>query len=157
MYLIPHVLVGATIASQVSNPPAAILLSFLSHFALDAIPHSTISVSNLNGKRFAYTILLGDMFGAGLLALFLSLRGGLGSPQFWLIGLSCLAAVLPDAVRFPYYFLNYRPAIARFWEKWHQIIDQEVRHKKLFHGNILMGYLTQIAIIAICIITFFFI
>lgn len=47
MLLAPHILVGAAAAAQFSNPFIGMLFAFISHFALDAIPHWEYSIEPL--------------------------------------------------------------------------------------------------------------
>jgi len=39
MLLLPHTIVGATIAAKIGSPWLALPLAFLSHFAADLLPH----------------------------------------------------------------------------------------------------------------------
>ena len=39
MFVSNHILSGALIGSYVANPAVAVVLSFMSHFVLDALPH----------------------------------------------------------------------------------------------------------------------
>ena len=51
MILITHMLMGAAIASKITNPILAVILAFFSHYLLDLIPHNEYPVENLkNGE-----------------------------------------------------------------------------------------------------------
>ena len=52
MILTPHVLVGAAIAINVEPKPLGLVLAFLSHYILDAIPHWDYCVKNIQAKRW---------------------------------------------------------------------------------------------------------
>jgi len=147
MWLTPHTLVGIAIASKIPNPLIAIPLAFLSHFLLDFIPHWTTTIAT-RGRDF-YIFLLD--FGLGLLfGVAFALRAGTFSPEFWLIICCAAAANLPDAVRFPHYFMGYNSKILDFWEKLHTWVDQDVRHNTPFFGMKGLGVLTQVLIVALC-------
>lgn len=52
MILTCHLLVGAAIASKISNPILALPLAFLSHYFLDLIPHKDYSIAFIKQKRW---------------------------------------------------------------------------------------------------------
>lgn len=52
MVLIAHLLLGATIGSLVNNAPLAIILAFLSHYFLDALPHIEYPIGNIKKKQW---------------------------------------------------------------------------------------------------------
>lgn len=87
-----HALTGATIALAVKRPELAIPLAFLSHFALDAIPHFGVPPGKFVLRKY-YKFLVGDF--VALLAMTVVLAV-LFTSKFWII-LSCMAvAAGPD-------------------------------------------------------------
>jgi hypothetical protein len=88
-----HVLTGAVVALAVKQPLLAIPLAFLSHFAIDLIPH--FEARDL--RKFTYqTFALDGLAAAGLivcLPLFL-----VSDVSGWLIFGCMLAAMLPDLI-----------------------------------------------------------
>ena len=52
MILVPHLLLGAAIASNIKYAPATLLLAFLSHYFLDLIPHIEYSIDNIEKKQW---------------------------------------------------------------------------------------------------------
>ena len=148
MWLVPHTLVGVTIASKIPNPLIAIPLAVLSHFLLDATPHWTTTIST-RGRDFY--IFLTD-FGLGfVLGLIFAFRAEAFSPEFWLV-ISCAAAAnLPDAIRFPHYFYGYNSKLFWLTERFHRWVDQDVRHNTPFFGMMGFGILTQVLVVAFCL------
>lgn len=87
-----HALTGAVIALVVKKPELAIPLAFLSHFAVDVIPH--FEARELPPK-FSKAFIFGDAIVAGNLAILLAvlLRNSL---SIWIISACMFAAVSPD-------------------------------------------------------------
>ena len=96
MILTPHLLLGAAIASRISNPFLALPLAFLSHFLLDVLPHDDYSIENIKEKHwdkafFDFLKVFGDIaFGFLLLYLF--------SGKEAIIFAGALAAIVPDGI-----------------------------------------------------------
>lgn len=100
MYLSVHGLAGALIGSQITNPFWAFLLSVISHFILDAIPHDITEIKDWRArgnfkKRFAVEALIDFSFLLFVLAI-------LWQKEMLPINLSILAgitgAILPDFI-----------------------------------------------------------
>ncbi|MFC1789514.1 hypothetical protein ACFLYY_00880 [Patescibacteria group bacterium] len=78
MIATPHLLVGAILATKISNPFLGLTLAFLSHFILDLIPHSEywMLAKNVSGKwnhskKKIFVVVIDVMIGV-LLLWFLS-------------------------------------------------------------------------------------
>lgn len=78
MRAINHAITGAIIGVTIDQPLVAIPLAFVSHFALDAVPHEGGDGRKkplpLNGRIFRGT-LLADALACGLLVVYLALAG----------------------------------------------------------------------------------
>lgn len=105
MILAPHILVGAAVASQFSNPPLGLIFAFLVHFLLDRIPHSEYSIEPLKQirerelkyclpvlKRIALDIC------AGYTILFLVVYVGYSEIPFWAWAFGGFFGILPDGL-----------------------------------------------------------
>jgi hypothetical protein len=141
-----HALIAGTIAIHTKDPAAAITLSFLSHFLLDAVPHWDLG-SNWRKRRKLYT---------GVAAIIDVIVGfGLGYLMFGtsvplpLLFAAITASMLPDWMEAPWYifFANHQkkePAKqAGFFEKltfWIYKIENQFHNKTGF----LFGIITQI-------------
>ncbi|PIU68546.1 hypothetical protein COS81_03620 [candidate division WWE3 bacterium CG06_land_8_20_14_3_00_42_16] len=143
MFLTPHAVAGIVIAAKIQNPFLAIILAFFSHFVLDAIPHWTTSITNLLRDKKAFVVLLIDSFLSLGLGLFFAFREGFSTSKFWLILICAGMAILPDAMRIPFYFFHCRSRFFQGWENIHISIDQDVRRNTLFFGKKTFGILTQ--------------
>jgi len=140
MTLTTHALVGAAAAALVpQNPLAGFCLGFVSHFAIDAIPHwheggmlrsarenphDPLDTDMVLGKEF-----LGDLVFVGGDAVF-GLALAVAIFGFWLFHLPLIAIVagvvggqLPDALQFVYYKL--RPAFMTPLQRFHVHIQHE--------------------------------
>jgi hypothetical protein len=100
MTITNHALTGALIAVSVGQPVIAVPLAFVSHFALDAIPHFGISkdLDKKNRSRLFSTTLIVDMIiGAGLFlsAIWLHSVFAISLLAVWA---AMFAAVCPDLI-----------------------------------------------------------
>lgn len=116
----PHVVVGAAIATKLVNPALAIPLALASHFVLDKVPHWNPHLYTETQKlghpaKKSTIIAVGDVGIALVFGLFVASRFA-GEPGRALTVLACcLASVLPDLVKWPYYFLKKRGGILEKW------------------------------------------
>lgn len=117
---LPHTVVGAAIAVKVGNPALAIPLALLSHFALEFVPHWNPHLYRETKKYGKVTkqstwFVAADV-GASLLAGFLIASTVLPDvAHFWTVIFAAFAAVLPDVIEGPWFFLNFKNrAIEKF-------------------------------------------
>ncbi|MFH1840566.1 MAG: hypothetical protein ABH807_00175 [Candidatus Shapirobacteria bacterium] len=109
MLELPHTLVGAVIATRISEPLVSLPLAFLSHFWLDVIPHWN---PNLYTEKLVHGRPLKKS--AELVAADTLVSLGAGSFfawRFWpdwqriiIIYLACFLAVVPDVIEGLYFF-----------------------------------------------------
>ena len=96
MLLTPHLLVGAAIASKISNPFLALPLAFLSHYFFDLIPHDDYSIINIGEKRWNksffdfFKVFLDILVGIFLISLF--------SHNNPMIFAAAFLAIVPDGI-----------------------------------------------------------
>lgn len=109
----PHALLGAAIAVKLGNPALSIPIAFASHFILEKVPHWNPHLNAETDKfgtvtRKSTLIVIID----SSLALILgsAIAFSQASNITMVIGtlLSSFAAVLPDLIEAPYFFLNIR-------------------------------------------------
>jgi hypothetical protein len=116
----PHVVVGAAIATTVVNPALAIPLAFGSHFVLEFVPHWNPHL-NSEIKKYGKVTQKSTIIIACDVVLALTLGGFIAYQALPNIGLAitilaaCFAAVLPDVIEGPYFFLGKK---SRFIERW---------------------------------------
>lgn len=116
----PHVAVGAAIAVKVGNPFLAIPLAFASHFILEKVPHWNPHL-NTETKKYGHpslksTIITAvDSTTALVLGSYFAFRTLPDTGQAITVFLACFAAVLPDVLEAPYFFLNFRSKTAKKW------------------------------------------
>lgn len=104
MLYTPHFLTGAAILKTIPNPVIGLLLSFLSHIALDLLPHYDFGIRPgmkvkdiLNRDNKEQYFLLGAM-GLDLILLFISLIWVFLTKNNYLMILGGVAAISPDVV-----------------------------------------------------------
>ena len=101
-----HAITGALIGLAVSNPALAVPLAFISHFALDAIPHYDspgYELERIGSTRFRKQLSI-DASLCFLLVVVLALR----RPEHWLVvAFSAFMATFPDLLWLPK-FLHVR-------------------------------------------------
>lgn len=146
MLLTPHVTVGLVIARIVPNPLLAVMLSLLSHFLGDLMPHwdffsKTKKEERLKGWR---PIAIMADFGLGIaMGMFFTLNAlwVKGSPQLAVTSFLCgIFAVTPDVLEAPYLFMNKTPfGLERLLA---------LQRKMQVQAPFLIGISTQLAVIA---------
>src|SRR3989338_4651969 len=70
MMITPHVLVGAALATRISNPFALVFFAVVSHFVIDMIPHHDYDINPLK-KKF-YKIFIDGAIAAASLWYFIA-------------------------------------------------------------------------------------
>jgi hypothetical protein len=116
----PHVVVGAAIATHIPNPIVSIPLAFLSHFALERIPHWNPHLNTEKRefgkitKKSTYIVIADSTLALASGFAIASLKAQNFS-QFVVIILACFFSILPDLIEAPYFFLNLK---SKFIEKW---------------------------------------
>lgn len=119
-----HALTGVLIGLTVTNPAFALPLAFVSHFALDAIPHFG------NHPKFKHTSLAffymlvcdAAVASAVMLSLFIM------QPSGYMLGIGCaIASMSPDLMWFPAYSRDFRHQVQKkrknIFTKFHSIIQ----------------------------------
>jgi hypothetical protein len=128
----PHVAVGAAIASKIPNPFISIPLAFASHFILDMTPHWNPHI-NREIKKFgkpaekSVRLIKADSVIALALGTLIAIHALPNTGQFLNIMACSFAAVLPDVVEAPYYFLRKKTPIVEKWIHWQKSIQNDVQ------------------------------
>src|SRR4030066_554764 len=110
MLATPHILIGAVIGSLFSSWPPVVIIAFLSHYILDAIPHTESSTfrpikDRTNIKKIDYLVALIDFIFGFLILGFILFRSG----NYLLPFLGAFFAVAIDLDNLPFlyrYFQN---------------------------------------------------
>jgi hypothetical protein len=158
MILATHAIVGAAAGRLFDNPWLSFAAGYVSHFALDAIPHSQYSLSSRTYKEgdrlsddmkidrrfFGDLLLIGlDCVGGFLLAIFI-FQGGLGYNAATLSLLAgATGGVFPDFLQFVYFKIRREPFTTL------QKIHNRVHAKEDLHG--LVGLASQITVIVLAV------
>lgn len=116
----PHVVVGAAIATKIGNPLLAIPLAFVSHFLLEKVPHWNPHISTEKKKygkvtRQSTIIIIVDVMLSLAMGSAIALQNLPDLALVTTVYLASFAAVLPDVIEAPYFFLNMK---SKFLEKW---------------------------------------
>lgn len=136
----PHIVTGIAIASKTTNPLLAIPLSFMSHFILDMVPHWN---PHLNTEMRTYgkitnkskTIIILDTVIGGAIVLVATLTAK--SPEAAFLSFACAsAAILPDALEAPYFFLHWKTKFIMKWIAFQKAMQSD--------ANVFWGTLTQV-------------
>lgn len=103
MMITPHVLVGASLATAISNPFILAVSAFISHFALDMIPHKDYEIMPLKANFYKLVI------DAGVSAtLLFSVAGNLPLEKQVLFALGGFFGILPDGLWMLYRLFNWK-------------------------------------------------
>jgi hypothetical protein len=125
-----HALTGAAIGLAVANPWVAIPLAFLSHFALDAIPHYDVpggSNADRIGSRHMFYI---QIVGGALLCFAIVLGLFFANPENWLLAAFCaFIATSPDLLSFPRYLSVKKNGVDPLGQWWFWRIHHNIQWK----------------------------
>lgn len=95
-----HAVTGALIAVSVRQPAVAVVLSFFAHFAMDAIPHFGLKISDVfernNSAKFRKVLIIDVVLSAILLIMLPLLLSESFNPVY--IFLCMFACMSPDLV-----------------------------------------------------------
>lgn len=141
-----HALIAGVILKTIPDPKIALLMAFLSHFALDLVPHwdATSEVNNGSGHnttlvgkknlpKIIFLSITDILLGFGLTYWFFS---NLNSTMLFI---TIIVAQFPDWLQTPYYFWGVKFAPSIWTKKFQKIV-----HLK---AALPWGILTQIAVI----------
>ncbi len=109
MILTVHFLSGAAIASKFQNPILGFLFAFLSHFALDFLPHQEYSFENIAEKRWRKAkfdflkVFLDLIFGIIFVLFLYLLKDSVSLKQAIAIFMGGFFAILPDGFSLLYF------------------------------------------------------
>jgi len=137
----PHVVLGAAIATKIPNPYIAIPLAFASHFILERVPHWNPHLNTEIKKHGKVTkqstiIVAIDVLLSLFLGTFIAIQVLPNSPHFWTIMVASFAAVLPDVMEGPYFFLGIKSNFIIKWIKFQKILQND--------ADIVLGLSTQV-------------
>ncbi|MFC1649762.1 hypothetical protein ACFL2C_03570 [Patescibacteria group bacterium] len=142
----PHVAVGAALAVGVGNPIISVPLAFGSHYVLDMVPHWNPHLNTdlrkygkVSNKNFL--IVFVDTLIALLLSLTVAFAYAPNMYAVYAVLLTCFAAVLPDLVEAPHYFLKYKTKTITRYIKWQKSIQNDV--------SPFLGTVVQLVVIAV--------
>lgn len=116
----PHVVIGAVIASKIPNPLISIPLAFASHFVLDKVPHWNPHL-NTELKKFGRVtsestlFVVFDVALSLVLGFFIASRALPNYDQALTVLVASFAAILPDIVEAPHFFLNFKNEFIKKW------------------------------------------
>ncbi len=124
-------LLGAAVAVKFQNPIVAIPVSFASHFVLDLLPHWNPHINREIEKfgkptRESVTIIVVDSTLALVIGTAIAITKSANILLFLTILASCFAAVLPDVVEAPYYFMGKKTFVIEKWISWQKSIQNDV-------------------------------
>lgn len=140
----PHVAVGAAIASKIPNPFLSIPLAFLSHFALERVPHWNPHL-NTETKKYgkptqkSTNLVIVDCLLALTLGSLVAYQALPNVGHAVTILLASFASVLPDLMEAPYFYLNMKQKFFADWIKFQKSLQNDTTP--------FWGLLTQLATI----------
>lgn len=158
MWMTPHTLVGVTIVNTINEPALSLPLAYLSHYAMDFVPHWTQKPSFKGKGAIALYI---DFFIALSIGLYVALRNPFLSTQFFIVIAGAALANLPDAVRIPLLLkkgeLTSLKESRNPLERLHEMLDQDLSPDngtifKFLKGNKLVGIGIQIVVVVVCLV-----
>jgi len=140
MILSVHIILGAAIALNINPLFGGLLLAFLSHYLLDALPHWEYSIKNIKEKNWRSSLvdflkISLDIFFGFLIVYFLS-------KNFILASLGALFAVLPDIFIFLNIILPNRilGSLCNFHQKIHISNHKEPFFLRIFSELLVVSF-----------------
>lgn len=162
MILTPHAIVGAVLANIFPSDPAlGFGLAFISHYALDVLPHTDYNIDNFMNNESKTVKSIFTNAGSALhflfividfiIALFLCFLFFVRDERSLLLTLiGIIGGLLPDFFQFLYYKYKNQPWI--FWQKIHDKFNFHIRKKEF---NLFFGILFQF-VLPICVLLIYF-
>lgn len=120
MLELPHVALGAAIATKIPNPLISVPLAFASHFLLERVPHWNPHL-NTEKKKFGgltkktKTIIIVDSTLSLIFGSFIAYRSLPDTSMAINVLLCSLAAALPDLMEAPYFFMGVKNRFIKSW------------------------------------------
>lgn len=147
MMITPHVLVGASLATTISNPFILVASAFISHFVLDMIPHKDYEITPLKANFYKLVI------DAGVSAILLfSVVGNLPLEKQVLFALGGFFGILPDGLWMLYRLFNWK-----FLERYVEIHNSLhwLLIAKDHKTHLALGLFTQasVSVAALCVLS----
>lgn len=147
MILLTHLLAGAVIGTKIKSLWLAIILSIISHYLLDLIPHSEYSIKNIEEKLWKKSyidfIKVFADFCLGISVIFLLSDN---SPQVYICA---FAAIIPDGLAL------LSRALGLKFLRWHDRFHHDQVHKLKNKISDSGRFFAQTIIIAILAIALF--
>lgn len=101
-----HALVAALIVAKFPNPYIALPASFISHFALDLIPHWDTGLHHREKTRNEMLMESGLDVIVGFIVSYVLYASVLGGSEYFVFFASVIASQLPDWITAPYLILR---------------------------------------------------
>lgn len=140
MTAVSHAIIGATISIKVPQLIPCIVLSFVTHFICDAIPHWDLGTNwRLRPKKVTGLLAILETLAAILLVFFIF---KFRSPNQFVLSAGILFSLLPDWLEAPYYILM--PKSPKLFYYLYKV--QSLIHQKL---DTPYGIYTQIMVVGI--------
>lgn len=133
----PHALVGLVIAVSIHNPLVGLPLAFLSHFAVDMIPHWNWEPDS---RPLSLAGIALDLIMVEVLTAYLFLQRG----HDLTIPAAALAAILPDLIEAPAIFFGHNNLFVKKLMAFQARIQNRV--------GVLPGIVSQVLIVAVCLL-----
>ena len=114
MLELPHMLIGAAIATSIGNPLLSLPLALGSHFVADLVPHWNPHIYRETKKygkptrRSTVIIIVDSTLSLGL-GLFIASQALPDVSKALIMLAACLLAVLPDVVEAPFFYFGVKP------------------------------------------------
>ncbi len=150
MIIIAHILLGALIGKALNNLFLAIVLAFISHFILDALPHwdvGSFKRRNEFDKR-DWLIVFADLVIGAVLTIYFAIIF-----ESWSIVAVAFFSILPDLIDNGSWLFNIhkKPFFKQFNEL-HEALSFEITEEMLW-----LGVLVELAVIAAVFAVIFFV
>ena len=165
MILSSHIITASAVVAPLLNKPLSFtnatlifFVSFLSHFALDALPHwdyKMLSFTKENGERqfifkkyFSTKDFLKNLLdgATGLAGAILIIGFPKDFSEFILFGLIVFGSILPDALEATYAINKYR-----FLEPLHKF-HLAIHGRRIFQNRPFLGVISQILILILIVL-----
>ena len=133
----PHALVGMVVVAAIPNPLVGLPLAFLSHFAVDMLPHWNWEP---DARPLSLLGIVLDLILLEILIGYLAFR----SPLQWTLAAGAFFAILPDLLEAPHIFFGFHN---KYLQKLYAF-QKSIQNR----AAVVPGIITQIILSAICLL-----
>jgi hypothetical protein len=149
MILTTHILTGAVLGREISNPYAVAGLAVAAHFILDTLPHGDYLNKNSSFKE-CWKVIVDLAIGLGVVYAIIFSRDITSTANLENIAIGIFFSLLPDGMTLLYMMgMKFLKPIKKFHERLHCYPESSPKHKFHLKNNLFDILISLIAIVTL--------